>query len=126
MSTGDTVAVNDATNDATNGATQTGQPGWLAGPVSRGLALVLLAANLAVMGLIAQAQAETHERLEMIASSQPSINPLGTADPELCRLAGAQAYAAGQGEKLKAVLVAAGGDTSCLTDALRGAAGVNR
>jgi hypothetical protein len=118
MSTGEQVATH-----ATTGA---GQQGWLAGPVSRGLALVLLTANLAVMGLIAQAQAETHERLETIASFQPSTALPDGADPELCWLAGAQAYAAGQGEKLKAVLVAAGGDTSCLTDALRGAAGVNR
>ena len=118
MSTGDSKTTQSAT---------TAEPqGWLAGPVSRGLALVLLAANLVVLGLMAQTQAEALERLERNVASLPAPDVSTEADPELCWLVGSLAYASGQGEKLKTVLDTAGRDTPCATDALRGAAGVNR
>ena len=42
------------------------------------------------------------------------------------RFVGSLAHASGQGEQLRTVLDTAGRQTRCATDALRGAAGVNR
>ena len=62
-----------------------------------------------------------------IATQQPvDVTPVVTADPELCWLVGSVAYSSGQGDKLKTVLGSTAADTPCTTDALRGAAGVNR
>jgi hypothetical protein len=112
----------DPTTEPTT--TERGQ-GWLDGPVSRGLALVLLTANIAVMGWMFQRQGETLEHMEAVVGfSTSSVPSVSTNDPELCWMVGSLARAQGKGDEMLRLLSNSPDATECAMGAQRGASGL--
>jgi hypothetical protein len=91
-------------------------------PVSRGFALLLMLAILVVLGWTFYQQNESLEQLKSATSEMAPAREL-TADPQVCWLMGANAYAVGRGEQMSQVLASAPTQTDCVAQAQRGALG---
>ena len=114
-----------ATGDAAPEATRSDpSPGWLDGPVSRGLVLALLTANLALVGWMFQRQGEALERLEgSVGSPMQWHDTVGVDDQELCWVLGSLARAQGKGNEMTGLLSGSANLTNCVMGAQRGAMG---